>query len=96
MHFAYVIAPYWADIDTSVQGEIWYETHTREGRISTDLIDTVSAFVNNQTGTGEFSGTWMLVATWDAVRPYSGQGNQFSTVVVCLHTCMCVYYMYMH
>ncbi len=34
--------------------------------------------MNEQTEANGFSGTWMLVVTWDAVRPYSGN-NEFIT-----------------
>ena len=80
MHYAYAIAPYWADIDTRQQGEVWREVHTRGGGSQSDnLLDQVSQFVNSQTANVGFSGTWMLVATWDAVRPYSGAGVGFVT-----------------
>ena len=65
----FVAAPYWADIDNSFFGEIWYETHTAgSGENSTEsnaLLEEVSAFIRAQQGVALFKGSWMLVATWN-------------------------------
>ena len=71
----FVAAPYWADIDNSVTGEIWYETHTvGSGENSTEsnaLLEEVSAFIRARQGVPSFSGSWMLVATWNESFPFS-------------------------
>lgn len=66
---AYLIAPFWEDVDISSAGDIYYETHDANNSRSSELLAQVSEFVSNQTGTS-FSGTWMTVAFWDQVHPY--------------------------
>ena len=67
---AYLVAPFWGDVDIRRAGNVLYEVMT-EGASpeAADLIMEVSNFVSNQTG-DDFSGTWMLVAMWDQVHPY--------------------------
>jgi hypothetical protein len=71
----FIAAPYWADIDNSVTGEIWYETHTAEsGENSTEsnaLLEEVSAFIRARQGLPSFGGSWMLVATWNESFPFN-------------------------
>jgi len=86
VHYSYAIAPYWADIDARFQGEVWLETHIRDqDRTSADLLDMVSEFVRSQTANTGFTGDWMMVAKWDAVRMYSGAAanNNFDEVCSC-------------
>ena len=69
----FVAAPYWADIDNRVAGEIWYETHA-SGQNSTEsnqLLEKVSQFIRTQQNETTFSGSWMLVATWNESFPFS-------------------------
>ena len=77
----FVAAPYWADIDNSVTGEIWYETHTAgSGENSTEsnaLLEEVSAFVRARQNIPLFNGSWMLVAMWNESFPF---GFGFSNV----------------
>ena len=84
---SFVVAPYWADIDNSVTGEIWYETHTAGGENSTEselLLEKVSAFIREQQGQPTFNGSWMLVATWNESFPFSPSQN--TTEVSLLHS----------
>ena len=77
----YLVAPFWADINTAIHGSISYEVHTTSaGSSSTALLDRVSTFISNQQNT-QFSGTWMLVASWNQVSHISGS----SSVVSLLH-----------
>ena len=86
----FVAAPYWADIDNSFFGEIWYETHTAgSGENSTEsnaLLEEVSAFVRAQQGVALFNGSWMLVATWNESFPFS-TGNVSEIEVNSYHAC---------
>ena len=77
----YLVAPFWADINTNIHGSISYEVHnTSAGSSSTALLNRVSTFISNQQST-QFSGTWMLVASWNQVSQISGS----SSVVSLLH-----------
>ena len=66
----YVVAPFWSDHDTRVNGSIFYQVHNlTNDQASLLLLEKVSSFITNQTG-GNFSGQWMLVVQWDQVHPY--------------------------
>ena len=83
IHYSYVLAPYWSDIDTRDRGEVWYETHFRNQNSTSDgLLDQVSSFINNQTDASAFIGTLMIVVKWDSVPPYTGEGGFSPTVSV--------------
>ena len=71
---AYLLAPFWSDVDIRVQGSIQYEVHTGSG---SSLVSLVSEFVSNYTG-NDFTGEWMLVAQWTGVPPFPGA---FATTV---------------
>jgi len=65
------VAPFWDDVDISGgdQGEISYETFE-----SGTFLEQVNAFLQKKRST-YFEGTWMLVAYYNAVFPYSGTGE---------------------
>lgn len=68
---AYVVAPYWNDIDIRRAGNISYEVHSRSVNNpgSNRLLDEVSGFVEDSTDQS-FEGSWMLVAEWREVHQY--------------------------
>ena len=69
----YVVAPFWDDINIAGDnGEIFYEIHE-----SGYFLDQVNAFLQQRRPSfNNFTGTWMLVAYWDAVRPFSFIGDE--------------------
>lgn len=76
---AYLVAPYWDDVDIRLAGNISYEVHSRRDNNpgSNQLLDDVSNFVEMSTGQS-FQGTWMLVAEWEEVHPWPhGFGDSF-------------------
>ena len=76
---AYLVAPYWDDVDIRLAGNISYEVHSRSDNNpgSNQLLDDVSNFVERSTGQS-FQGTWMLVAEWEEVHPWPhGSGSLF-------------------
>ena len=60
----YTVAPYWSDIDTRNSGSVSYEFHTN--KTSLPLLNKVSKYIR-QREQNYFSGTWVLVAEWNAV-----------------------------
>ena len=59
---AYVVAPYWADADARLGGEILYEIFYREcNTTSNRLLDRVGTFITNETGV-TFTG-WVEMIT---------------------------------
>ena len=71
---AFVLAPFWSDVDITYAGSIKYEVHNHSNN---SFLSQVSTFISNYTGS-EFEGTWLLVAQWEQVPPHPGQ---HSTVV---------------
>ena len=65
----YVIAPFWDDIDITNGGTITYETFQ-----SGYLLDEVNAYIQRKRPTS-FEGTWMFIASYDKVQPFSGSGE---------------------
>ena len=77
--YNYLVAPFGADIDISIYGSISYEVHsTSAGSSSIALLNRVSTFISNQQNT-QFSGNWMLVATWNRVPAFSGSSSVVSS-----------------
>ena len=68
---AYLVAPYWDDVDIRLAGNISYEVHSRSNNNpgSNQLLDQISQFVEDSTG-DSFQGDWMLVAEWEEVHPW--------------------------
>ena len=68
---AYAAAPFWSDVDTRLNGSIWYEVHdAAEGNaVSSAQLSFVNTWFKTETGL-EFEGDLMIVATWDHVHPW--------------------------
>ena len=67
-----LVAPFFTDIDISNGvGEIDYEIHT--AATSGAIFSQVNSLIEEHAETN-FSGEWMLVATWDDVPPF-GSGT---------------------
>ena len=62
-----VVAPFAADMDTRSRGSVKYTEFTT----SDSQMDTVSTFIQSETGDG-FYGTRMMVAEWRGVPKYQG------------------------
>lgn len=62
---SYIVAPFWADFDTTIGGSVSWWTETSDS-IS---VGAVSNFITQQQQYGDFSGTWMLVASWEDMQP---------------------------
>ena len=68
---AYIIAPFWADIDTTFLGEVSWQLHTDP----TLLSQLSSLAVTYAGGVSGFSATIGLVVTWHKVRPFPAHGD---------------------
>ena len=70
IYFAYLVAPYWSNIDTRLDGQVNYEVYVMgESVISNDYLGRVSTFINSEQDPA-FTGNWMIVVTWDGVHPF--------------------------
>ena len=83
---AFLLAPFWSDVDITTTGSVQYEVHTG----GTDsFISQVSSFIADYYGR-HFIGEWLLVAQWSRVPPYPGDSsivvgynyNAFSTLLL--------------
>ena len=64
--WSYIAAPFWSDVNTTVNGTISWEIHrTIESPV---ILSDVSNLIRSKFIQTPFSGTWMLVATWRNVE----------------------------
>ena len=75
IYWDFVSAPFWSDVDLRLEGSAYWEIHTTVQ--SQDLINNVSTFIQvNYDGAGDFTGEWMLIASWEDVHPFPhGSGS---------------------
>ena len=70
VHFSYLVAPYWSDIDTRRSGTVHYEYYNRGNSTASDQqLDMVRDFIRKERDPS-FEGEWMLLAAWENVHPY--------------------------
>ena len=62
--YTYMVAPFWTNQDTRLEGEVSFEAHNASR--SDQLLRQVSNYINNNIE-NSFSGTWMVVAEWNGV-----------------------------
>ncbi len=67
--YNYLVAPFWADIDTRIQGTVSYEVHND----GSSLLAQVNTYLTSYTGS-VFSGNWMIAAEWQGVQQHSRTG----------------------
>ena len=66
-----LVAPFWADADTRIGGEVYY----RE-TVDTALLERANSVVHRAfVGKKKFQASWLLIATWDRVAFYGAQGS---------------------
>lgn len=67
VYWSYILAPFWADMATTVNGTVSWELHDAEG--SRQLLNQVNTFIRTIEGVN-FTGTLMLVAFWEDIDIY--------------------------
>lgn len=76
IYFSYVVAPFWSDIDTRLAGKVTYSVHDSNSTI----LESVNNYIRRRLqDNSNFRGVWALVATWENVRPYLGEGTLSAT-----------------
>jgi hypothetical protein len=80
-----VIAPYWADVDTSVNdGRVYYRQTTNSDLLSKATSDIRKIFTDR--GFYSFTAEWLMIVTWYNVTFYGGNSytprNTFQAVVI--------------
>ena len=85
-----VVAPFWSDNDIRKNGTIRYVDINIRYPLNSTHISEVLAHLR-KTGTigseQEFQPTWMIVAQWDKVPPFSQ--DDVSSKVCCVCKCSC-------
>jgi len=66
------IAPYWADVDTSGTGRIYYRQTTNSTLLARATNEIQRAFPMSQ----NVNITSLLIVTWDAVGHYNGRTDK--------------------
>ena len=77
----YIVAPFWANSDTRISGEILYEVHADTSR--SESLNAVSQFIRHDHN-NRFAGTWMLVTEWREVPEYPATGGSSANVSLLL------------
>ncbi|XP_073457798.1 sushi, nidogen and EGF-like domain-containing protein 1 isoform X1 [Aquarana catesbeiana] len=76
------VAPFWADVDNAIAGDIYYRQST-----DTDLLSRATSDIRSYFSLPTFSATWVFVATWSNVAYYgstavSSTVNTFQAVLI--------------
>ncbi|XP_070554568.1 sushi domain-containing protein 2-like [Ptychodera flava] len=79
-----MVAPFWADIDTRVGGEVYHREISKPGDA---LLDRATQEIRRVFARqGSFTATWMLIATWDGVAFFgaSAVGQKKRNTLQCI------------
>ena len=69
-YYSYVVAPFWADADLRVRGNISWEVHSLGASDEGDsYLKQVSEFLRNRENV-TFLGDWMMIVSYDRVPIY--------------------------
>ena len=70
-YYDYAVAPYWADNDARLNGQVSWEMYsTGEGPATDTIIQTINDFINDNTNETNFAGTFVFVGFWEEMHPY--------------------------
>lgn len=65
-----LVAPFWADVDTTVAGEVFYRETTDQSLLQQASEDVRANFLDHR----KFKATWLFIATWHEVAFYRAEG----------------------
>ena len=71
-----LVAPFWADVDTRVAGQVFYRETVDPGLLQQATDDIRATFVDHR----KFKATWLLIATWYNVAFYGASGENTNKV----------------
>ena len=72
------MAPFWADVDTRVAGEVFYRETSDRNLLKRATSDVTTIYVRCKS----FRAAWLLIATWYEVAFYGATGNHTSKVLL--------------
>lgn len=70
-----LVAPYWADVDNVLGGDIFYRQTTDPA-----LLGDISKHITQYFPKKPFTATWALVATWDHVAYYGSTSEKVRSI----------------
>ncbi|XP_071969523.1 uncharacterized protein [Engystomops pustulosus] len=65
------LAVFWSDVDNTVAGDIYYRSSTEP-----ELLARASSDIRTYFYSTNFTGSWVIVATWDRVAYYGSSGSK--------------------
>ena len=68
----FLIAPFWADVDTRGTGEIYFK-ETTDRELLDKANDVIQDTTHQAAGLSRFVPEWMLIATWYKVGHFSSR-----------------------
>ena len=71
----FLIAPFWADIDTRGTGEIYFK-ETKDSRLLKLARDVIRRATHQVARISGFKPEWLLIATWYQVGYFSSHTDQ--------------------
>ena len=80
-----VIAPFWVDIATGVNGDVWYHQSTNSTLLNRASIEIRNAFPAQESV--DFTATLLFIATWERVVPFgrSDVVRKYMHIIISLH-----------
>ena len=76
-----LVAPFWADVDTRIGGDVFYRETTDPNLLQQATDDVTATFVEQR----NFKATWILIATWYRIAFFGASGNYTSKVRKVFH-----------
>ena len=70
------MAPFWADADTRVAGQVFYRETSNPGLLQQATNDVTNTYVDHR----KFKATWLLIVTWYEVAFYGAHGSNTNKV----------------
>ena len=71
-----LVAPFWADVDTRVAGQVLYRETSDPGFLQQATEDIINTFVDHR----KFKALWLFIATWHEVAFYGASGSNTNRV----------------
>ena len=72
------VAPFWADVDTSASGNVWYRVSTLQAVLNRASMQIRAAFPFEQP---VFTPTELVIVTWEDVGYFDSKSDKVLTLV---------------
>ena len=82
----FLIAPFWADVDTRGTGEVYF-MESRDETLLTKANDIIKKSESQSRGLSRYEPTWILIATWFKVGYFSSHTDKVVMCILHKYTC---------